>query len=654
MLDKIAELSNFFGSDEEMVIAGGGNTSYKDDEYLWIKASGTTLATIKPEGFVKMDRKALQEMFTKTYSTDSDTREAEVLADLLAARAKGEYTKRPSVETCLHEIIKYKYVVHLHPTIVNALSCAVDGERTASLMFGDGVLWIPCTEPGWILASTVKKYIDAYVEKHASQPDKIILQNHGIFIGADNEDLIKIQYRIVLNQINARITNKVDFSEVEYDRAKAAIIAPEIRMLLRSGESSVVTFRTNAQIMKAVASESAFAPYSKGYTPDHMVYCNSVFAFIPACDDLEEQMDLIQTGIEKHRICYGYYPHIIAVQGLGVYAHGNSKSAAEIAMKLFFDNMKIVTYADSFGGSQFPTPQLTKFIDNWEAEKFRRSVANKGAKKRLSEKIIIVTGSAQGFGLGIAQTLLENGAKVVIADLNKELADQVSADFNDRFGADSTISVKVDVGDEESVKNLFEETSLTYGGLDIFVNNAGIAKAGSLEEMTQRTFELVTKVNYTAYYLGAKYASRIMKIQNRYCPDYYADIVQVNSKSGLEGSNKNFAYAGSKFGGIGLTQSFALELVPYNIKVNSVCPGNYFDGPLWSDPEKGLFVQYLNAGKVPGAKNVDDVKKYYYGKIPMARGCMPEDVARAIMYCAEQKYETGQAIPVTGGQVMLN
>ena len=212
---------------------------------------------------------------------------------------------------------------------------------------------------------------------------------------------------------------------------------------------------------------------------------------------------------------------------------------------------------------------------------------------------------------------------------------------------------KVDVTSEESTKELIIDTVLEFGGLDAYVNNAGIAKAGNLEEMTLQTLEFTNKVNYNAYFLGAKYASRTMKIQHRFGKDYYADIIQINSKSGLEGSNKNFAYAGSKFGGIGLTQSFALELVEYNIKVNAVCPGNYFEGPLWSDPEKGLFVQYLNAGKIPGAKTVEDVKKAYESKVPMNRGCWPSDVAKAIMYCMEQAYETGQAIPVTGGQVML-
>ena len=131
------------------------------------------------------------------------------------------------------------------------------------------------------------------------------------------------------------------------------------------------------------------------------------------------------------------------------------------------------------------------------------------------------------------------------------------------------------------------------------------------------------------------------------------DIIEINSKSGLSGSNKNFAYAGSKFGGIGLTQSFAMELVEYNIKVNAVCPGNFLNGPLWSDPEKGLFVQYLKAGKVPGAQTVADVRAYYESKVPMRRGCEIEDVVKAILYISDQLYETGQAIPVTGGQSML-
>lgn len=273
-------------------------------------------------------------------------------------------------------------------------------------------------------------------------------------------------------------------------------------------------------------------------------------------------------------------------------------------------------------------------------------------EKPYSGKVAIVTGSAQGFGLGIAEYLASKGAAVVVADMNEEGAAKAAEDIAEKFGV-KTVSVTTNVSDEASVENLIDTTVASLGGLDIFVNNAGIVRAGSLDEMTLRDFTLVENVNYNAYFLCAKYASKVMKLQRGINPEIMSDIIEINSKSGLEGSNKNFAYAGSKFGGIGLTQSFAMELAPFGIKVNAVCPGNFLDGPLWSDPEKGLFVQYLNAGKVPGAKTVEDVRKFYEAKVPLGRGCRTEDVCLAISYIISQKYETGQAIPVTGGQVML-
>jgi sorbitol-6-phosphate 2-dehydrogenase len=271
------------------------------------------------------------------------------------------------------------------------------------------------------------------------------------------------------------------------------------------------------------------------------------------------------------------------------------------------------------------------------------------AAGRLNGKVAIITGGAQGFGLGIAREMIREGARVLLADLNGELAEKAALELGPRAAG-----ARADVSDEKMVEQMVAEAVTRFGRLDILVSNAGILKAGSLDDMTAADFDLVTRINYKAFFLCAKYASKVMKAQTAAEPGAWCDIIQINSKSGLEGSKNNFAYAGSKFGSIGLVQSFALELAPYRIKVNAICPGNYYDGPLWSDPERGLFVQYLNAGKVPGAKTVQDVKDFYLAKSPIRRGCFPEDVAKAVFYCVEQCYETGQAIPVTGGQVMMN
>mgnify|MGYP000849776378 FL=1 len=272
----------------------------------------------------------------------------------------------------------------------------------------------------------------------------------------------------------------------------------------------------------------------------------------------------------------------------------------------------------------------------------------------IHNKVAVVTGGAQGFGEGIVRGLILNGALVFIADMNVDGANKLAAELNELAGRTVAFGVAVNVTDEESVKAMIAEIVLTAGGIDLFVSNAGVLKAGSVKELSLRDFEFVTNVNYTGFFLCTKHVAPVMEAMNRPTGSYFTDIISISSKSALEGSNKNGAYAGSKFGTVGLVQSFAKELVTDNTKVNTVCPGNFFDGPLWSDPDRGLFTQYLAAGKVPGATTIAGVRAFYEAQVPMNRGCFGDDVTKAILYAVEQTYETGQAIPVTGGQVMLN
>ena len=364
---------------------------------------------------------------------------------------------------------------------------------------------------------------------------------------------------------------------------------------------------------------------------------------------LVDMKERINVFIQK----FGYQPKVMLIKGIGLVAVGDNAAQCDIILDVFEDAMKIAFFSESFGGPHPMTQAQIDFIDNWEVENYRRSVAAGASKGRAENKTIIVTGAAMGFGEGIARCLLQEGANIVVADLNEEVGKATVEKFNSLAKSNRAIFVKTNVGEIQSIENLVQETVCNFGAIDCFISNAGVLRAGSLEDMTPENFEFVTKINYNAYFYCTKVVSLVQKLQTKYAkPDYYADIIQINSKSGLRGSKANFAYAGGKFGGIGLTQSFALELAPYRIKVNSICPGNYYDGPLWSDPVNGLFVQYLNAGKVPGAKTIDDVKAFYLSQVPMRKGCTPEDVTKGVLYLMEQCGETGQALPITGGQVM--
>lgn len=297
---------------------------------------------------------------------------------------------------------------------------------------------------------------------------------------------------------------------------------------------------------------------------------------------------------------------------------------------------------------------LGRSLDTVGREALKLKPFGGGRAEVAAGKVAVVTGGAQGFGETLVRGLFKAGAVVVIVDLNRQGAEALAGELNGEAGETRAFACKANVADEDSVEALMDAIVARAGGIDLYVSNAGVLKAGSVKSLSLQDFRFVTDVNYIGYFLGVKHASPVMARQNGAADgNYFSDVVQINSKSGLEGSNKNGAYAGGKFGGIGLTQSFAMELVTDAIKVNSICPGNFFDGPLWSDPDRGLFVQYLNTGKVPGAKTIADVRAFYEAKVPMGRGCTTADVMKAVYYLMDQQYETGQAVPVTGGQVML-
>jgi sorbitol-6-phosphate 2-dehydrogenase len=255
--------------------------------------------------------------------------------------------------------------------------------------------------------------------------------------------------------------------------------------------------------------------------------------------------------------------------------------------------------------------------------------------QRLKGQTAIVTGGGQGLGEALCQRLDREGCNVVVADINYEAAKKVAASLK------SGSAFHVDVTNEEQVEKMVNYTVEKYGALDLLVSNAAILIAKPITNFTVEEWRKMIDINLVGYFLAAKAAARVM------IPQKKGNIIQINSKSGKKGSYKNSAYAASKFGGIGLTQSLALELAEHNIRVNAICPGNLLDSPLWVN---SLFKQYAKNQGI----TEEEVRQKYLGQVPLGRSCQYEDVANVMVFLAsdESSYMTGQAINVTGGQEM--
>ena len=373
-LNTIAEISHKYGSDDRYVLAGGGNTSFKNEENLYIKGSGTSLATITPNGFVKMSRSKLGDIWNKTYSKNKDEREAEVLKDMMNARCEGEENKRPSVETLLHNLFKQQFVLHVHPTMVNGITCSVDGKKVVEQLF-DNAIWIEETEPGYVLAAKCRERINEYEEKTGKMADLLFLQNHGIFFAADDKEGIDKLVSYVMGVIEGKITVTPDLSHVD-TKDEGLVNKLKEYIAYAYGNGVTVNFTLNKEIERLCASNEEFAVLMQPMSPDHIVYCKAVPLFIECFD--KDAICKQYSNFEKE---HGYLPKIEFAKNVGMFAIGNNEKDASTVKSVWLDAVKISVYAQNFGGVRHMAPDMVDFIVNWEVESYRSKVAlNNGEK----------------------------------------------------------------------------------------------------------------------------------------------------------------------------------------------------------------------------------------------------------------------------------
>ncbi|MCD8249503.1 MAG: class II aldolase/adducin family protein [Lachnospiraceae bacterium] len=360
-LRELISMSNRYGSNPDYVLAGGGNTSVKEGGTLYVKCSGTCLADIEENGFVAMSIEKLRGLMEKEYPAGDKEREAAFLADVMDARTDADLSKRPSVEALLHSLFPQKYVLHVHPALINGLTCSQGAGEKARELFGDTVLWIPTCRPGYMLG---KLCFDAMAEYEKTQGRKVqilLLQNHGIFVAGDTVAEIDGLFAIVENTLAAAVQRKADLNAPDMEMMKelekaASALSGELGM--------IVELNAVREASAFVESEETAGPLLVPFTPDHIVYSGAYPLFLTSTEGAAEKKKAFE---EKN----GFTPKVILLRGVGIFVMADSESAREKAKLLNRDAMKVAVYTESFGGALPMTEDLTEFILHWEAESYR-------------------------------------------------------------------------------------------------------------------------------------------------------------------------------------------------------------------------------------------------------------------------------------------
>ena len=358
LINELVKFSNKYGSNPDLVLAGGGNTSAKKNGRMWVKGSGTSLATITAEGFVEMELSKLNQIFENEYPDSDDEREAMVLKDLMAARAED---KRPSVETTLHGLFEYTYVLHLHPALVNGLTCSKGGEKTAREIIKRDFIWIEQCKPGYVLAKICFDKMSEYKAEKGIPCDMLLLENHGIFVAGNTTDELEEKLMFVIDALTSAICESPDFT-AEEDVIDTTIVKSKLLKLYP--EDSVCVEVPCGVSSKFCDSKDVSTELLKPFTPDHIVYCRAYPLWLETADEAE-------TKLSEYRDRNGCNPRVIMVKGVGVFCIGDNEKQAKTACMLFEDAAKIAVYSRSFLGASHMTDELTDFIVNWEVESYR-------------------------------------------------------------------------------------------------------------------------------------------------------------------------------------------------------------------------------------------------------------------------------------------
>ncbi|CAM3916151.1 bifunctional aldolase/short-chain dehydrogenase [Cohnella lubricantis] len=665
-LDLLVYRSNIIGADRRVCNWGGGNTSSKtivkdfrgrDVEVMYVKGSGSDLATMKAAGFTGLRMDDIRPLFERSEMSDE-----EMVAYLANCMIDAKHP-RASIETLLHAFLPFKHVDHTHPDAIISLCCADNGKAMAKEIFGDRFVWVPYIRPGFALSKMIAEGVLAN-----PKAELVLMEKHGLVTWGETAEEAYAQTIKIISEAEAFIEARVNEAKLfggakhaalpgDTRRAIAAEVMPVVRGAVSDAKRMILTFDDSEDVLAFVNGANSPQLSQVGAAcPDHLVHTKVVPLFVdwtPNADDAEGLKAALTSGIAAYKEQYAAYfernknegdvmfeaaPRVILIPGVGMINTGKSWANAQVSGALYHRAIAVMRGATALGEFVSLSENESYNVEYWPLELYKLSLAPPEAE--FSRQVAFITGGAGGIGSETARRLVSEGAHVVLADLNLEGAEKVAAEINAKYGDNRALAVRMDVTSEEAIQAAYALTALTYGGVDIIVNNAGLATSSPFDETSLKEWNLNMNVLGTGYFLVAREAFKLMKAQ-----EIGGSMVFIGSKNSVYAGKNVTAYSSAKALEAHLARCIAAEGGEYGIRVNTILPDAILQGSaIWNS-------NWRNERAAAYGIEPDQLEEYYRKRTTLLVNIYPRDIAEGVAFFASSKAAktTGCMLTIDGG-----
>ncbi len=664
-LDGLVYRSNLLGRDRRIANIYGCNTALKQIEYdhigrptqvLWVKASGSDLATVTEKGFAGLRLAEILPLTEREKMSDEE------MIEYLSACTFALGRPRQSIETLLHAFFPAVHTDHTHPDAIISLSCAPDGRKICESIWGDKMVWVDYTRPGF----TLSKWIGEGV-RVSPKAELVVMAKHGLLTWANTSkesydktiSVLQTAEDFIESRRNGRkVFPGTDIPALPAEQRRQILVQvlPQLRHALSQYNPAILQYDDSEPVIDFVGSAQAAQLSQKGAAcPDHLVHTKRQPLFVewqPA-EGVDKLIEKFQGGVEAYVQRYKEYfeanskpgdvmfdpnPRVVLIPGIGMITAGADAQLADVSAQLYHRAIRVIDGSTALGGFESLNAREVFEVEYWPLEIYKLSL--KPAPRELAGKVAIVTGGASGIGRATARRLAEDGAHVIIFDINLEGAQKVAAELTAKHGYKRGMAVRCDVTNEEVVAQAFEEVVLAYGGVDVVVSNAGIAISASIEETTMAQWDRNFDVLAKGYFLVSRAAFRVWKAQRR-----GGSLIYVGSKNSLAAGKGAAAYSAAKAAEVHMARCLAEEGGAFGIRVNSVLPDSVIEGSsIWDDG-------WRNARAAGYGIKPEELEEFYRQRTVLKVNVLPENIAEAISFLAGPRASrtTGGILTVDGG-----